>query len=344
MTDGPVPEYLKIRRYILTLVLRAEGRSVQLPTVSELMERFGVSRPTVCKVMTQLAEDGYIVARPRRGFFSNPDNDRMFLDITRKPVVVGVIDNDGMLSHYMSYQLERYGHLLLELAKIPRIAVHPCSLTSHDPEQVYRDILQESLDFLVWSAPRAEYFPIIERLRRKDGLPVIINHAWAGENQVCFDYHTVGREAVRLLLEAGCRKLIFLPSVSAQRPLEEGLREFWREAGRPWKDLIAFTGLSDSLTKLDAYFQAGKPADGIIFPYTCHDVLFERLARCKPDFRETLQFCMPEAKGSGVRGFTYHQPLDKVAARVGEVVRAALAGENIEDVRHVIPLELEPIQ
>lgn len=63
-------EYMKIRRYVMNLILRAGKDPVQIPTINELSEKFGVSRPTVSKVMKELTSEGYIIGR--RGIGSSP--------------------------------------------------------------------------------------------------------------------------------------------------------------------------------------------------------------------------------------------------------------------------------
>ena len=56
MTNIGVAEYQKIRRYVMNLILRSGGKSVQIPTIQELSEKFGVSRTTVSKAMKVLTE------------------------------------------------------------------------------------------------------------------------------------------------------------------------------------------------------------------------------------------------------------------------------------------------
>ena len=45
-------EYMKIRRYVMNLILHAGKDPVQIPTINELSEKFCVSRPTVSKAST----------------------------------------------------------------------------------------------------------------------------------------------------------------------------------------------------------------------------------------------------------------------------------------------------
>ena len=56
-------EYMKIRRYVMNLILRAGKDPVQIPTINELSEKFSVSRPMVSKAMKELTSEGYIIGR-----------------------------------------------------------------------------------------------------------------------------------------------------------------------------------------------------------------------------------------------------------------------------------------
>ena len=51
-------EYMKIRRYVMNLILHAGKDPVQIPTINELSEKFGVSRATVSKAMKELTSEG----------------------------------------------------------------------------------------------------------------------------------------------------------------------------------------------------------------------------------------------------------------------------------------------
>ena len=73
MSDSSISEYMKIRRYMMNVIYRANGQSVQVPTILELSRKFGVSRPTVSKAMKALTEEGYIIGKRGIGSFTNPN-------------------------------------------------------------------------------------------------------------------------------------------------------------------------------------------------------------------------------------------------------------------------------
>ena len=70
--------------------------------LTELAAMFDVSRPTVIKALKELTNDGYIIARPHLGSFTNPAKSLEPQGMAIMPVV-GVLHTDGMLTHYTPY-------------------------------------------------------------------------------------------------------------------------------------------------------------------------------------------------------------------------------------------------
>ena len=67
-----VSGYIRIRRYILTLVQKAEGQPLPLPSIRELSELFNVSTPTVSRAMKELTAEGLVIGKRGIGAFVNP--------------------------------------------------------------------------------------------------------------------------------------------------------------------------------------------------------------------------------------------------------------------------------
>lgn len=65
-----------------------------LPSSRELAAHLGIARNTVVIVYQQLADDGYLIARKRRGYFPNPDisGQRLTADPPRSPRADGAVD------------------------------------------------------------------------------------------------------------------------------------------------------------------------------------------------------------------------------------------------------------
>ena len=67
-----VSGYIRIRRYILTLVQKGGGRAQPLPSIRELSKQFHVSTPTVSRAMKELTAEGLVIGKRGIGAFANP--------------------------------------------------------------------------------------------------------------------------------------------------------------------------------------------------------------------------------------------------------------------------------
>ena len=92
-SDSAIAEYMRIRRYVLTLTQKADGKSVPLPSILELSELFQVSRPTVSRAMKALTDEGYVIGRRGIGSFTNPA--KRFRPLGNQPMI-GLLVGDGM--------------------------------------------------------------------------------------------------------------------------------------------------------------------------------------------------------------------------------------------------------
>lgn len=69
----PVPLYFQLKMLLTEEILRGKyGPGDRLPTEQELCERYGISRTPVTRALTELADEGVVLRRRRRGTFVNP--------------------------------------------------------------------------------------------------------------------------------------------------------------------------------------------------------------------------------------------------------------------------------
>lgn len=69
----PIPVYFQLKTLLLEEILSGRyGPEDRLPTEHELCARFGISRTPVNRALSELAEEGMILRRRRRGTFVNP--------------------------------------------------------------------------------------------------------------------------------------------------------------------------------------------------------------------------------------------------------------------------------
>ncbi len=342
--EGPTAEYMKIRRYVMTMILRARDKSVRIPTVVELAKKFGVSRPTVSKAMKALTEDGFIIARPRLGSFTNPARNITPQDASSK-AIIGVLEGDGMIAHYTSYLARRHAYMMLELAKLP-VIIHPLSLTSHKPELAIRDIEAETLDLLIWVEPRKENLPVIQQLRA-DGHKVIISDSSLNlPGIVRMDYFEAGYKIGKLLIAEGRKNLVYLAAVEKQTIQLHGLEKAYEEAGIKLNENLFLREFNTCFDDLEKILRFAPQVDSLFTTIPSNPVMFGILQRIRPDYRETMSVVVPDVRdgGSDFNGYTYLYSFEESARVLAGLVRRALAGEPLPEEVISIPLEIKPVQ
>lgn len=69
----PIPIYFQLKTLLMEEILRGGyGPGRQLPTEHQLCERYGISRTPVTRALSELAQEGVLIRRRRRGTFVNP--------------------------------------------------------------------------------------------------------------------------------------------------------------------------------------------------------------------------------------------------------------------------------
>ena len=341
--EGPITEYTKIRRYVMTLILRAGQRPVRIPTVVELAKKFGVSRPTVSKAMKTLTEDGYIIARPRLGSFTNPARNQMLQDASTK-AVIGILEGDGMIAHYTSYLARQHAHMMLELANLP-VVIHQLSLTSHKTEEILRDIEAESLDLLIWVGAEEPHVPVLKSLREMGRRVLLYNSNLNHPGCIRMDYWTAGFRIGKKLAAEGRRNLVYLPAVELQTIQLEGLKKAYEEAGIALNENFFLRSMNTCFDDLEKMLRLVPQIDSIFMTIPLNPILFEILRRVRPDYRETMSLVIPDVRKepSDFNGYTYLYSFEQAARALADRVKRTLDGENLPEEPLPVPLEIKPI-
>ncbi len=260
-------EYMKIRRFVLNRIHRANGKMIQLPTAQELAKQFGCSRPTVCKAMKMLTEDGYVIGKPGLGSFTNPQKVGIGKGSNMDGLpIIGIVFGDGMLVHYDIFFGEVLSQVLAQVIRMPAI-LHIINLTSGDPGKVAEEILAEDLDALLWETAAGisgETIPLL----RKAGLPVIVMGSvpFPESDGVFFDMDTLGREIAELLIREKRRHIVYLADRDPWNKSRHMLLKTYAEAGIPLNEKLFLGGCEEGLVRLREFLELGVPVDAVVNP------------------------------------------------------------------------------
>ncbi len=257
---------MKIRRYVLNRIHRANGTSTMLPTAQELAKQFGCSRPTVCKAMKTLTEDGFVIGKPGIGSFINPALETCHDGGSMNGLpIIGIIFGDGMVVHYEIF----FGKVLakiLELVVSRPAVLHIINLTSTNPDKIIREILGEDLDGLLWEAPSVTSETL--STLRENGLPVVALRGEPTDETDCvyFDMERLGVDIAERLLALKRRNIVFLADRPPWNTYRHSLLRSFEKEGITLNDKLFLNGGENCLPRLREILELGVPVDAVINP------------------------------------------------------------------------------
>ena len=148
-TNG-IPESNSIRHYIFGLLRTAGNEAVRIPSSYELAERFSVTRRVARYELEHLRDEGYLIAKPRIGMFTNPRlNHISATPIQKSMPLIGIINADG--THFLSGipEARMMGNFHIALAEAGCM-LHLIRFSFHDEEMRIRELKNLGLDGILW--------------------------------------------------------------------------------------------------------------------------------------------------------------------------------------------------
>lgn len=143
-----VPEYMKIRQYVLNLHMSIE-ETEKLPSEREMTKMFGVSRDTVRKALSDLISEGYIISRARSGNFIAPG--QSFIHSLHKKFNfkrIGIVKDKGMRITFSWHDLKVMSGMYEALSN--RAAIVEYINFSKADERIARELKLLNLDGVIW--------------------------------------------------------------------------------------------------------------------------------------------------------------------------------------------------
>lgn len=333
MPDVGISEYMRIRRYVMNLILRADGKAAQIPTIQELSEKFGVSRPTVSKAMKELTSEGYIIGKRGIGTFTNPAR-RAIVAIGKKLPLVGIMISDGLNVHLDKYIGCALAEILKQVVFVPAIA-HLVTVGTSDPEQAVKEILDEQLDALVVFGSN-RFTPQL----RATGLPVIVSdYRPRIPGSVYFDYEGWGYRCGKQLLKENRRNIVFLHDQTPWNVSFPGIRRAYQEAGVPLNENLFLKDFQNSLNELKNIINYGIKVDAVCDTLLVNNEVTELLMELDPGLAATcaiIHNAASEPQNNGFHEICYDIPFAAFAAEVADLLKLQLKNNDAgQDIRKV---------
>ena len=246
--EAPNTEFMKIRQYVVELIIRGGNEPQKVPSTRKLAQMFGVSHPTALKVLRNLAESGHLIACGNSGYITVPGS----FSCWGKLKIIGVVMGDGCnVLFSRQYVAESSPVLEAILGRSGSLSAQYIYLQG-TPENAVTIIRNYNLDGLIWFSPDPKYGETI-RILRESGLP-IVEVGFVTGNASCARWNFVEDHyrIMNQILKEGRRHPLILSTNCPQdlySAILAGFRRSCEENNFPLEQSIFVNGDPDSVMR-----------------------------------------------------------------------------------------------
>lgn len=345
----PVPQYMKIRRYVVNQAMSANGKAKKILPERELCRRFNVARGTARRALEDLVKEGLLVPRRGMGTYVNPKAVRSSGE-TR----VGMLFCNGMGVNLNSDYLDFCGGAFAVFSA-NKALVQILSLTFSDAERAVQEIAALGLDGVLWYRPLIDNAATVWGLLERQASPLVVmaaNVAPTWRHWVLDDYVGAVTEGTKKLIETAGADTVFV-GYNPRRPDVRGIYAAFEGvfAARGLARPEDFTVPADNIRKpLQRLLRERRPkalyTQGGEFGQTAIAVLREE-AKCLPEGFAVLCQDTPELDTLPSQVRVARIPLPN-NARLGEIAArtliAAIADPDAAPIRATMSRNETPIR
>ena len=168
----PIAEYMQIRKYVVDTVWNSGTSPQRIASVRELAAMFNVSTMTIQRALKKLTDDGFLIARPGIGLFTNPDHRWKYGNIN----VIGVLVADGKQIYYEKYLWKLLSAVGEEITDSRKLIYQISFLSENDnPAESLAGIPMKGL---LWLDPEFEPSEAAEEFIHSLPIPAVIINAF----------------------------------------------------------------------------------------------------------------------------------------------------------------------
>ncbi|MDR3708474.1 MAG: GntR family transcriptional regulator [Capsulimonadaceae bacterium] len=211
---GAVTDSVKERIRSEILCFGAGISGTRIPSERDLQQRFGASRPTINRALTELAAEGLLVRAPGRRHYSIADHARAELPPRRDTSMIGYVAGDLSSVSFGAQLGHRVFRGIHDMAARHNVRVlMGVSLENIASERAAVANLIESgaSGLVIWPFPRTGREIEDDYLIRQDlGVPVVLLDNCTpsqGHTQIVFDNRRAGYDMASWLIEQGHRRI-----------------------------------------------------------------------------------------------------------------------------------------
>jgi len=240
-----IPDFVKIRTYIVGLIASASKESGQqrLPSERELCKVFQTSRTTLRKALKQLADEGYLQIKPNLGIFINEEYQSMVDFYSKLHKFVGIIVIGGETTFFTPFLLRVLSSVMEGLGRQGHCGR---MLTVYgDPQQELDFLLQShQLDGMIFINPTEDLLKCRE-IFMKNNIPLVVGMSCAYEEVgycVYSDPYDSEYLITKYLIEQGHKDILYIesrpPDSAYYTRRKEGAKAAFAEAGFEWNEKL----------------------------------------------------------------------------------------------------------
>ena len=340
--DHSNAEFMKIRGYVVDLILRAGPQPQPIPSARELARMFGVSHPTVLKAVRVLLNDGHLLARRRGGYLTVPGS----FGSWGSPKIIGVLIGSGNYVLFDRSTLMRLNPFLEEIFWCSGSIYAQNIFCQGSPHEMAGVIANYHLDGIVWLDSRPEYFDVIRELR-DSGLAVleISAHPSGLVRGARWDYAQEYYLAIRQSLADGARHPLILSGDPGLEKYLDGVRRACMELDFPFERCIVLSGAPDGMiAQLRQLFAYGLRFDAVLFQGRDPELSALLAENILPaDAHRIFRWEIDLSRDSGFSGCCITRQCGDLARRLAEEFTQHLqSGTRTEPLVENVPVRLVP--
>lgn len=337
MPRNSTSEYKKIRQYVNGLIFKANGQSVQIPTILELSKKFGVCRQTVSKAMKELTTEGYVIGRKGIGSFTNPAKFMEHQSGDRLPVI-GIFFRDGRHTHYSAYDAHLAAELMKKITLFPAFVQLPVA-EGTSPAEIAAELANRNFDGIIWEQPDEKRLEALKLLTAEKTIPVVTTgEVFDHFPGVSMNLEENGYECARILIAEGRKHPVFMGNYGAWSRHAKGFRRAYEEAGIHLNEKLFLK--HQNLDALRNILELGVPVDAVFnHPNLQRNEIFRMMKEMGIDVENQCRLICNSLAASvnpDFHGYVYQIDFEQIANVAVRMLHNALCGIKNEPIHEFI--------
>jgi len=291
--------YLKIRKYILSILENGPDEPQPIPSMNALAKMFGVTPMTVHKALSGLVKENHLLVKKGVGTFTNPSKRNTEIPGSTPSRRIGIVTGEGKHCFYNAF----YWHYISALGQTAIRKGHVVNLVNLfevDPDNIIKEIRDTFIDGLIWVSTTQNYSGILQKLHNEHFPVVNVHSIIPNINNVSFDYFKHAYDMTKRMIDEGRQSILFVgdASISPIHLQLDGFTAACNEHGIPVNSSFILSDIPSAPQKLEELIEYGINIQAIYFATDVIDPLLAVLIKHKPKLQNKCRLiCEPMEKG-----------------------------------------------